>query len=105
MTLYLLNSPILTDHGLWRFAPLTLEAARAQTAQGFVSAVGHRGAAEFMSRLLQVPVPVNRIRVSLRPGDRAIVLRLLARLPEGAVLDADAMERVPWELSLLERLE
>ena len=28
MTLYLLNSPVLTDHGLWRFSPLETERAR-----------------------------------------------------------------------------
>jgi len=39
------------------------------------------------------------------PGDRAIVLRLCERLSEGAVLDAEALRALPWELSLLERLE
>jgi len=105
MTLYLLNSPVLTDHGLWRFSPVTLEAARALAGEGFVSAVGHGGAARFLSGLLGVEVPVHRIRASLRPGDRALVLRILERLPEGAVLDAEALAKIPWELSLLERLE
>ncbi len=105
MTLYLLNSPVLTDHGLWRFSPLSVEAARALAGEGFVSAIGHAGAARFLTGLLGVEVPVNRIRASLRPGDRALVLRLKERLPEGVVLDAEAMAAIPWELSLLERLE
>lgn len=105
MTLYLLNSPVLTDHGLWRFASLGAEEARRLAAGGFVSAIGHEGAARLLEELLGVRVPVNRARVRLAPGDRAIVLRLKARLPEGAVLDAEALRRHPWELSLLERLE
>jgi hypothetical protein len=40
----------------------------------------------------------------MQPGDQALVLRLTARLPEGAVLDADALARHPHELGLLTRL-
>jgi len=41
----------------------------------------------------------------LQPGDRAIVFRLLKRLPEGAVLSLDDLQTQEWELALLERLE
>ncbi len=105
MTLYLLNSPVLTDHGLWRFSPLETECARELASGGFISAIGHEGAARLLSEVLGMEVPVARIRATLAPGDEAIVLRLRERLPEGAVLDADALRALPWELSLLERLE
>jgi len=104
-TLYLLNSPVLTGHGLWRFSPLDQERARALAASGFVSAIGHEGAAHLLSEVLGMEVSTARIRAELTPGDKAIVLRLLERLPPGAVLDAEAMHAIPWELSLLERLE
>jgi hypothetical protein len=49
-------------------------------------------------------VAVNRISVVLQPGDRAIVLRLKARIAEGAVLTDEQMQSLPFELGLLTRL-
>lgn len=103
---YLLNAPILTAFGRWSFeGPLTVERAAEVLRGGFVSAVGHGGAAEFLTRLLGVAVPVNRTSIEMRPGDRAVVLRLKARLPEGAVLTDEQMRTLPFELGLLTRLE
>ncbi len=102
---YLLNSPVLTDHGLWRFSPLEVEKARDLAAGGFVSAIGHDASAKLLGEALRQPVPVVRERVSLQPGDRAIVFRLLKRLPEGAILGLDDLQAQDWELALLERLE
>jgi hypothetical protein len=102
---YLLNTAILTGYGEWRFeGPVPVERAREFLAGGFVSAVGHVGAAEFLSRLLGVEVVVNRISVEMQPGDRAVVLRLKTRLPEGVVLTDEQMRSLPFELGLLTRL-
>ncbi|RME44760.1 MAG: DUF1874 domain-containing protein [Chloroflexi bacterium] len=105
MTLYLLNSLVLTDYGLWRFSPLSEQEARQRASGGFVSAVGHEGTARLLSEVLGVQVPVAHNRVQLKPGDAAIVLQLLERLPEGAVLDTETLRTIPRELSLLERQE
>ncbi len=103
---YLLNAPILTAYGVWRFeGPVGVERAGEVLRGGFVSAVGHAGAADFLTRLLGVAVPVNRTSIEMGAGDRAVVLRLKARLPEGAVLTDEQMRDLPFELGLLTRLE
>lgn len=104
--LYIINSPVLTAYGLWRFeGPLAEDAARTLLGQGFVSALGHEGAARFLSSRLGIDLPFNRVQVSLEPGDRALILRLLQRLPENRVLSASEMADLPFELGLLTRLE
>ncbi len=106
MTLYLLNSPVLTDYGLWRYSgPLDPGQARKIAASGFVSAVGHPGAAELLQEILRQKVDASRRRVNIAPGETALVLRVKTRLPEGAVLDKATLSDLDWELSLLERVE
>lgn len=104
-TLYLLNSPVLTAYGHWRFEPLAVEQARALAQQGFASAIGHPASAQLLSELLGIPVPVNRVAIAMQPGDQAIVLRLNCRLPEGKVLSAEEMKGLSFELGMLTRLE
>lgn len=102
--IYLLNSPVLTAYGIWRFSgALTPTQARERIrGQQIESAVGHGASALLLSRLLLQPVAVTRKAVVLDAGDQALVLRLLQRLPEGVVLDEDAIMQVPFELAWLE---
>jgi len=102
---YILNAPVLTEYGEWRFnGPLTVEQAKAQLNNGFTSAVGHAGTAEYISQKLDIVCAVNRTRVYMKPGDSALVFRVSERLPEGVVLSADELKVLAHELSVLTRI-
>jgi len=105
MTTYLLNSPVLTDYGRFGFRLIKLDEAREQLRGGFESAVGHPAAAELLTSLLRIPVPLDRRKIVMQPGDRAVVLRLTSpeRLAPGGTLSPAELAQVPYELGLLVR--
>jgi hypothetical protein len=102
--LYLLNSPIMTGPALYLYTIIDQDRARAIIKEAIdwneeiISAIGHQSTAILLSEILEYEVPVNRINVSLTTQDRAIVIRLLERLPEGQVLGIEELKKVKYEL-------
>lgn len=103
--LYLLNTPILTNYGNYCFSgPLTVEQAQALLKQPFVSAIGHGDTAALLSQLLEQNIPTNRVAITMKAGDQALVFRLLQRIPEGVILNQQQLSQLPYELGLLDKL-
>ena len=105
MKRFVMNSPVLTAYGLFRYEKFDLGQAKQFLALGFTSAVGHASTAAFVSVLLGVEIPLQRVAIEMMPGDQALVLRFLTRLPEGALLTPDEIAALPHEFGLLQRLE
>ena len=104
-SLYILNTPILTEYGNYSFRKSSLSEVKELLSQGFVSAIGHEGTAALMAHLTGMQIPVNRVAIKMQPGDIAIVFRMLTRLPEGKIVTQEELEKVPYEFGILERSE
>ena len=102
--LYLLNAPILTSFGDYTYTSSNLEEAKRLIKEtGFTSAIGHENTAKFMSEILGVPIPMNRISIHMKLNDKAIIFKLSDRLPEGRVLTLEEMKNIHYEINLLVR--
>jgi hypothetical protein len=107
--LFLLNAPVLTAYGDFRFEPISLEAARdlvkefTQSGKPLESAIGHTATAEILSEVLGIEIKTARIEVRQQPSDAALVFRLRSRVGEAKVLDREEMESIGYELGLLTR--
>jgi len=84
--LYIMNTPVLTDFGLYRYKKITtLQAKKILKNSTFESAIGHEATAMFLSNLLEVEIKYNRVAIVMQEGDIALIFRLLTRLSEGQV--------------------
>jgi len=107
MATYLANSfslGMLPDGGLINIVPLEDKHVKSILHDGFISAVGHQSTADFMKLLLGIDVSVNRVAITLQPGDKVIVLQLQGRLPEGKVLTQEEIQAIPYKWFIVEVL-
>ena len=79
-----------------------MEEVKALLAKGFTSAVGHEGTASFLSKLLNIPVPTNRVAITAKPGDILVHFALRVRLPEGKVLTEEEFRGLNYEFVVSE---
>lgn len=69
------------------------------------SAIGHEATAQAMGALIGRPVAVNRQFAQQAPGQRALALKIRGRLPEGQILDREAMDQIGYDLFWMDRIE
>ena len=106
MANWLMNSAVLTAYGDFNYSPITCDEARRKVRESaFGSAIGHSATAKVLSEQQGIEVPLNRIQITMVPGDRAIIFRLRDRLPEYAVLSKVELMTLPSEFGLLTRVE
>jgi len=102
----LLNSPVITAEGLFRYRRISLEEARALVAgEEIRSAIGHADTAKLVARLLSIGCPTARIGVKQQVGERALVFRLRERPATPGELSLEEVERIGYEWGLLDRVE
>ena len=107
--LYVLNSLVIpVDFSKYSNVDVKLrrisveEAKRLLQNNEFVSAIGHEGSAQMLSRLFNIPIPMNRVSVFFEPGDKGIHFFLKQRLPEGKVLNEQELKALDFWLVLSE---
>lgn len=61
------------------------------------SYIGHESTAKIISDLLGEKVEANRAQVSLANGDSCYIFQLTQRLPEGKILTAEEIEKLPYK--------
>ena len=108
MATYLSNAfslGMLPNGGLINIVELQDKHVKSILQDGFISAVGHQSTVDFMKLLLGIDVPVNRIAITLQPGDKVIVLQLQGRLPEGKVLTQEEISQIPYKWFVVEVLD
>jgi hypothetical protein len=102
--IYVLNAPVITNFGDYRFTSIGPEEAKSILSAGFISAIGHESTARVMSDIIGVEIPHNRITIRMESGDKAVALWLLNRPGEAEVYSREDLAAVPCELGLLERV-
>ena len=84
------------------FRKLTIdEVKKMLNENNFVSAIGHESTASFLSKILDINIPVNRIAIKLDWKDKLIVLVLNKRLPEGQILSLEELEEYKKDMEFV----
>ena len=105
--LYLTNAPIIPISGedlIVRAKEVSVnEAKELINREEWVSAIGHKSTAELLSIALEKEIPMNRVEIKIRKGDKILAFSLNRRLEEGKVIkDMKELEEIGYRLMLFE---
>lgn len=102
--IYLINSPVLTDFGIYEYNPIGVDEVKTMlTYHEFTSAIGHKSTAIFLSNLFGIPVPYNRITIKQTLNDILIIIKLKIRNEANKEYTKEEIEETGYELGILIR--
>lgn len=93
-TLSMLKPEQLSEGVTIQVKKLALHEVKEMLTSGFVSCIGHSSTSQFVSQLLEMNIPMNRIQIKMEKDDQLIVVQILKRLEEGKILDQEEIERM-----------
>lgn len=101
----ILNAPVMTNDGCYTLETCSLKEAKEliSSAPGIDSAVGHRATADVMTKLLEIPIPVNRYEAKQKTGQTALIFSLNSRIEEGKVLSSEDISEIGYQLKILNK--
>lgn len=99
MAVYLTNTfslaMLVNDKAFIKVEPISIDRLKETLENGAVkSAISHRSTAQVLSELLGKEVEMNRINLSLRPGDILFVFQILQRPKEGQVFTEEELRQI-----------
>ncbi|MHA1284118.1 MAG: STIV orfB116 family protein [Promethearchaeota archaeon] len=100
----MLNSPVLTDFGTYKFIEHDENLFDLDFSES-ISAIGHKSSAKFISKILNMPVKANRIKIKMKKGENALVFFLTERLKEGKTLNFRKLKKKSFEMGILSKIE
>jgi hypothetical protein len=101
----LLNSPVITSDGTYRYRTISAaEARRLVAAEDWLSAISHSDTAVIVARELGIDCKPNPIVWHQAVGERAIVFRVMPRRGETTSRSREQLEGEGYSWGLLERL-
>ena len=107
MTIALINSPLMTEYGLFAHTAIPTEFARKVALErGVVSYIGYSSTAQLLPDLFGVHIAVNRERYRQQPGDIALVIRILMSRDDvrGSELTRQQIEEAGYCFGLIVRI-
>jgi len=107
--LYLTNSPIIPISGedlIVRAKEVSIEEAKELiNREEWQSAIGHKSTAELLSIALEKEIPMNRIEIKIRKGDKILAFSLNRRLEEGKVItNIEELKQIGYKFVLYNAL-
>jgi hypothetical protein len=96
----------MTTEGIFLKKKITLLEVKLLIADNdYESVIGHNSTAQIMSELLEIEVPVNRIKYEQTCDDIAIVFQLRKRPPEGKILSRQEIEKCGYDFFIVRKYD
>lgn len=98
---YVMNTTIMPNPGKYLCVPISLSNVKFLLMKNdYISAIGHESTAKLLEKITGLSIKMNRITISLEPGDTMLVFKLKTRLEEGTILNEEELAKLEYEFLL-----